>query len=105
MEQLLSQQQIRQWLRANHYYKDAGDEVPMNKDIVGLAGVSRQTLWNLVRGERISEQSQIRLSVAIRRLEAEKQGGRQTRLWSVQKGPGGLTVRPGLSMNPLLRSR
>ncbi len=99
----LPQQEIREWLLIHQKRRQAGDDEATVTDLAELAGISRQSVWNCMRGERICEVTQIRLSIAIRRIDAERQGGAKTRLWSLQASPDGLTIRPGINLNPVLR--
>ena len=100
----LPQQEIREWLLIHQKRRQAGDDEATVTDLAELACISRQSVWNCMRGELICEVTQIRLSIAIRRIDAERQGGgAKTRLWSLQASPDGLTIRPGINLSPVLR--
>ncbi len=58
MERRLSQAQIRHWLLVNRKHQEAGDTVSFFAQITRRTGISRQTLYNLIWAERISETTQ-----------------------------------------------
>jgi predicted transcriptional regulator len=73
MNQYLSISQIREWLVFHQKRKHLGDDVPFISAIASRAGISRQTLYAVLRGKRseFGEVAQIRLSRVIQQISSE----------------------------------
>lgn len=97
MEHCLSIMSIRQWLEAHQQRLRAGDDLPTVTEIAERAGISRQSLYNLMRDDRtqFGETVQRRISKIIRNIDIEL-GCRQTRLMKVAFASSGAYIRMGL---------
>lgn len=97
MEPCLSLVSIRQWLEAHQKRLRAGDDLPTVIEIADRAGVSRQSLYNLIRDDRtqFGEPVQRKISKIIRKIDTEL-GCRQTKLMKVAFGSSGAYIRIGL---------
>ena len=69
----LSIKQIQDWLNFHRKRLSFGDAVPTFSEIADRAGISRQTLYAVLRSERseFGEVAQIRLSRVIQQITAE----------------------------------
>ena len=78
---------IRQWLEAHQRRLRAGDDLPTVTEIAERAGISRQSLYNLMRDDRtqFGEPVQIRISRIIRQIDAES-GTDKTNLMQIAVG-------------------
>lgn len=87
METCLSLASIRQWLEAHQQRLRAGDDLPTVTEIAERAGISRQSLYNLMRDDRtqFGEPVQIRISRIIRQIDAES-GADKTNLMRIAVG-------------------
>ena len=87
MEACLSLVSIRQWLEAHQQRLRAGDDLPTVTEIAERAGVSRQSLYNLMRDDRtqFGEPVQIRISRVIRQVDTES-GTKKTNLMRIAVG-------------------
>ena len=87
MEACLSLASIRQWLEAHQRRLRAGDDLPTVTEIAERAGISRQSLYNLMRDDRtqFGEPVQIRISRIIRQIDAEC-GANKTNLMRIAVG-------------------
>ncbi len=97
-----SQEQIRQALRTHQRRLQTGDQLTPMADIARRAGVSRDTLYALLAGERINTRSQYALSRAMAEVEAENRAKLKTNLAHISTGPNGPRVHLGIGMKPVL---
>lgn len=69
----LSQLQIIQWFRQHRMRLKQGESLPTLSSIADRAGISRQTLYAVIRGERseFGDVAQIRLSRIISQISSE----------------------------------
>jgi DNA-binding transcriptional regulator YhcF (GntR family) len=69
----LSISQIQGWLDIHRRRLRAGDNIPTVSEIASRAGLSRQTLYAVLNGERdeFGEVAQIRLSMVISQISSE----------------------------------
>lgn len=83
----LSLLSIRQWLEAHQQRLRAGDNLPTVTDIAERAGISRQSLYNLMKDDRtqFGEPVQVRISRVVRQIDAES-GTNKTNLMRVAVG-------------------
>jgi hypothetical protein len=93
---LLSLSEIRHWFDCRARRRRLGELVPPISEIAKSAGISRQTVYAVLRNERgeFSEVAQIRLSRVIQQISADP-AYRHTRLMSVDLGGGTLRLRFG----------
>ena len=68
-----SQAEIRQFLRTHQKRLQMGDKLPSLAELADRAGLHRDTLYQAINGERISQISQIRLERMLKRLAEEPQ--------------------------------
>lgn len=87
MKTCLSLLSIRQWLEAHQQRLRAGDDLPTVTEIALRAGISRQSLYNLMKDDRtqFGEPVQIRISRIIRQIDAES-GANKTSLMRIAVG-------------------
>ena len=92
----LSLEELRCWLERHQHRQRLGEVVPSISDIASRAGLSRQTVYAVLRDERteFGEVAQIRLSRVIQQISADP-AYRRTRLMSVDLGGGTLRLRFG----------
>ncbi len=100
----LSQEQIRQALRTHQRRLAAGDQLRSMIDIARLAGVSRDTLYALMAGDRINVRSQCALSRAVAEVEEENRTKLKTNLAHITLNRDGPKLHLGIGMKPLLKS-
>lgn len=69
----LSLSEIRQWLELLARRRRFGEPVPSISEVADRSGLSRQTVYSLLRDERseFGERAQIRLSHVIRQISAD----------------------------------
>lgn len=81
MIRALTLREIRTWLTNHRTRKEMGECALSFSEISRMAGISRQTLYTLLRGERgkFGEVAQIRLSRVIQQISADP-AYQQTRL-------------------------
>lgn len=96
MEACLSLASIRKWLDVHQQRLRVGDVLPTVTEIAERAGISRQSVYNLMRDDRtqFGEVVQIRLSRTIQQIDAES-GTNKTNLMRIavgQNGPARLFV-------------
>jgi len=82
----MSLHQIAVALRTHQKRLQLGDKLPSISELAERAGLHRDTLYEALNGRRISQVSQIRLSLMLTRLEAEEKP--PSRLMHVRLGPG-----------------
>jgi DNA-binding transcriptional regulator YhcF (GntR family) len=102
---LLSGEQIRDYLRSHQRRLRAGDELPCMTDIAKRAGVHRDTLYALLKGEHINIRSQYALSKAVNQLHSELVNKQKTKLMNVSLSPQGARLGFGVQATPMFRSR
>ena len=93
---ILSLEELRCWLGRHQHRQRLGEVVPSISDIASRAGLSRQTVYALLRDERteFGEVAQIRLSRVIQQISADP-AYRRTRLMSVDLSGGTPILRFG----------
>lgn len=89
--------QIREWLRLHQRRQRLGEFVPSISQIAEMAGISRQTLYALLRDDRseFGEVAQIRLSRVIQQISADP-AYQQTRLMRLSLSLDGPRLRIGV---------
>jgi transcriptional regulator with XRE-family HTH domain len=92
----LTLDEIRQILTLHQRRQVLGEDIPSISEIARRAGISRQTLYALLRDERseFGEVAQIRLSRVIAQISADP-AYQQTRLMRLSLSPGGPRLRIG----------
>lgn len=98
MSSCLSLLSIRQWLQVHQKRLRAGDGLPTVTEIADRAGISRQSIYNILSNDRsqFGDAVQIRLSRVIQQIDAEA-GSNKSNLLCVsvgQTGPARLFVGP-----------
>jgi len=93
----VSLSQIREWLVSHQYRRRIGDPIISISQLAYMAGISRQTLYALLRNERseFGEVAQIRLSRVIAQISADP-AYQQTRLMRLTLSPNGPRLRIGI---------
>jgi len=73
MQDCLSQENIKTWFSFHQKRLKIGDAVPSMASIADRAGISRQTLYAILNGERseFGQVAQIRLSRVISQISSE----------------------------------
>ncbi len=81
--------EIHCWFSRHQRRQRIGESIPSISDIADRAGISRQTLYALLRNERseFGEVAQIRLSRVIRQISADS-AYQHTRLMTVDLSGG-----------------
>ena len=71
--QALALSELRGWFKQHQHRQRFGESVPTISDIADRAGISRQTLYALLRDDRseFGEVAQIRLSRVIAQISAD----------------------------------
>jgi hypothetical protein len=71
--EILSLTQIQGWLKAHQKRLQYGDPIPSISTVADRAGISRQTLYAVLSGDRaeFGETAQIRLSRVIQQISSE----------------------------------
>lgn len=69
----LSQKNIRNILRTHQKRLQMGDNLPSLSELAERAGLHRDTLYQIINGERINQISQIRLERMLKKLAEEPQ--------------------------------
>jgi transcriptional regulator with XRE-family HTH domain len=89
--------EIQDFLKWHQKRLSMGDAIPTIKAIAERAGMSRQTLYAIMRGERteFGQSSQIRLNLVINRLSAEP-AYQHSMLMRVDLGSGAPRIRFGV---------
>jgi AcrR family transcriptional regulator len=97
---VLAINKIRSWFDLLKRRRDLGEDVPSVTEIASRAGISRQTVYALLRNERaeFGEVAQIRLSRVIAQLSSDP-SFQHTRLMRVSLELG----RPSLSFGGFIR--
>jgi len=93
---VMSLVEIRNWFMFHQRRKRLGEPVFNISEIAKLAGISRQTLYALLRNERseFGEVAQIRLSRVIQQIAVDP-AYQQTRLMRLTLSPEGPRLRIG----------
>jgi hypothetical protein len=99
---VLTKVQIFCWLKSHQRYLKAGDNLSTITSIAYRAGIHRDTLYEAINGN-MSENTQIRLSIVIERLEAEQEGKVHTKLAHVAIVNNQIRLGFGISNIPILR--
>ncbi len=88
--------EIHCWFSRHQRRQRIGESIPSISDIADRAGISRQTLYALLRNERseFGEVAQIRLSRVIQQISADP-AYQQTRLMRLSLSPDGPRLRIG----------
>jgi hypothetical protein len=100
-----SQEQIRRALRTHQRRLAASDQLRPITDIARLAGVSRDTLYALMAGDRINVRSQYALSRAMAEVEEENRTKLKTNLAHITFSQDGPKLSFGIAMKPLFRHK
>jgi len=87
---------IRSWFEDHRRRQRLGESIPSTSVIADRAGISRQTLYALLRNERseFGEVAQIRLSRVIQQIAVDP-AYQQTRLMRLTLSPEGPRLRIG----------
>lgn len=101
--EILSFDQIRESLKVHQRRLKAGDELSSMSELARRAGVHRDTIYAVMKGDRINERTQYALSRVMREIEEETAGKPQTRLLSVNLSQGTPRLCIGLQEFPILR--
>jgi transcriptional regulator with XRE-family HTH domain len=88
--------EIQDFLKWHQKRLALGDAIPTMSELAQGAGMSRQTLYAILRGERaeFGKSAQIRLNLVINRLSAEP-AYQHTKMMRVELGNGLLRIRFG----------
>jgi len=79
-----------------------GDELQTMSSIADRAGVHRDTLYALLKGDRISPRSQYAIDRALREIEAENVGLTTSRVLNITIDANGPRLRFGASTERIL---
>lgn len=88
------QAEIQQILRTHQKRIQMGDNLPSLSELAERAGLHRDTLYQIINGERISQISQIRLERMLKKLAEEPQP--PSRLMHVKIGNNGVSLGFGI---------
>ncbi len=93
---VLSLSEIRDFLLLLRFRQKLGEHVPTYAELANAAGMSRQTLYALLRDQRseFGDVAQIRLSRVIQQISADP-AYQQTRLMRLSLSPDGPRLRIG----------
>jgi DNA-binding FadR family transcriptional regulator len=94
---MMPQAHIATALRSHQKRLQLGDKLPSMTELARRSGMHRDTLYEALNGRRISQVSQIRLSLMLSRLEAEEKP--PSRLMHVRIGSGQPTL--GFGVGPV----
>ena len=96
----MSLAELRQWFDVLKRRRNLGEAVPTVTEVANRAGISRQTVYALIRNERteFGEVAQIRLSRVITQISSDP-SFQHTRLMRVSIESG----RPSLSFGSFIR--
>ena len=97
----MSLDDLRLALRTHQRRLQAGDPLPSLAEVARRAGLSRDTVYAALAGERIEVGTQLRLSRLMRDMAETVRVVGATRLYSVAVGPQGVRLVNGLS-RPML---
>jgi len=94
----MSLAEIRQWFDVLKRRRKLGEAVPSVTEVANRAGMSRQTVYALLRNERsqFGATAQIRLSRVIRQISSEL-SATPTRLMTISMATGGPRLHLGTS--------
>jgi len=96
------QRKLSEWLALHQRRLRFGDELQTMTSIAERAGVHRDTLYALLKGERICPRSQYAIDRAMREIEEENAGITKTKVMNVTLGADGPRLGFGISSRPLL---
>lgn len=97
----LSRQQISDALRTHQKRLQMGDKLPPLVELANRAGIHRDTLYEALRGRRISQISQTRLSMMLSALEPREI--HTSKIMHIRLGPNGLSL--GFGVGPVGASK
>ena len=97
--------QIHQFLRLHQKRLKAGDALPTLTELASRAGIHRDTIYALLKGERVCQRTQYALSRVLSEVEVETALLPKTRLMSVALKNGSAGLQIGLGQQPLFRHR
>jgi hypothetical protein len=92
----LSQAEIQRLLRTHQKRLQMGDSLPSISELADRAGLHRDTLYQAIAGQRISQVSQTRLERILQRLSEEAQP--PSRLMHVKIGHHGVSLGFGIGV-------
>ena len=98
-----SRAEIQRDLKTHQKRLSMGDELVPIKNLAERAGVHRDTLYAVIKGNRINEVSQIRISRMLDKLAEEPIT--PSRLMNISFGSDGPKLGFGLGLRDILRSK
>jgi len=99
---LLTKTQIKSWLATLQLKAKYGEKVISLSEVARMIGVHRDTIYEAIEG-RMSESTQLRLNLIIKRLEPKLENKTQTKLAHVSITNNQIKLGFGISTNPLLK--
>lgn len=100
-----SQSKIRLLLQELQTRLRAGDALPSIIELAQRAGIHRDTIYALLRGDRVSDRTQYALSRVLREVENETSHLTKTKLMSLSFNQSGVSLQIGLGNKSLLSKR
>ena len=100
--EILSLNQIRDWLRVHQRRLAAGDKLPSISEIARRAGLHRDTIYALLNGDHVEARTQLGVSRVIREVEEETVAYPKSKLLSISIRDGKPSIRMGLHCQKIL---
>ena len=97
--------QIQALLKQHQRRLRAGDALPTIVDIANRAGIHRDTIYAVLKGDRICGRTQYALSRVLQEIEVETASIPKTRLMSVTFKNGSAGLQIGLGSQALFRHK
>jgi DNA-binding phage protein len=102
LDKIITKKDIQIWLKTIQFKAKFGERLISISEIARASGIHRDTLYEAIGGS-MSQSTQVRLSLVIRRLDEELEGKSLTKLAHVKLFNNEMRLGFGLNQIPILK--